>query len=170
MKRKKTNYDLRNSFIKSLNFVLFLLAVLNVFIVFRFERDRKPKIERVYETITTNHVIVVTNYISSSSSSLSPSPSVNTNLINDIMAKDRQVSVPYQFSMWGGRLYIRLYGQDLTVGSPTSYGRIERIFPERTLLDSGIWLVNTTPEPKISRYRNSLVNDRVIMPTVRDND
>lgn len=124
---------------KFVNAIFVTLLILNAFVLFKFERERQPHIERIETTVITNHLIVVTNYISSTSSH-----PVDTNKVATVLARDRSVSSPYTFWTIQNHRYITYHGQHLTVGSPTSYGRIVEIYPERVLLDTGIWLVNTS--------------------------
>lgn len=136
--KKKSTFDPA----RFLNAFLIFLAVVNCCVIFVFESQRRPQIITHENVVTTNHLIVVTNYISSS---VSPSPVVDSNVLQFVMAPDRQVNYPFSFFVWAGRPYVSAYGQNLTVGSPTSYGRILEIYPDRLLLDSGVWLVNPAP-------------------------
>lgn len=125
-----------------LNAFFLFLAVLNCVVIFLFERDRSPKIERIFETVTSNHVIVVTNYISQSSGTLGAS-NVSSNVLEDLVRPRYAVNYRYRYFVFNGRRFAAIDGnENLSAGSPTSYGRIREIFPDRIILDNGIWLVN----------------------------
>lgn len=127
-----------------LNVLLLVCVAANFLVVFFSERQRRPQIVRSIETVITNHLIVVTNYISTASSSdSSPIPFVpaNTNILST--AKN-SVSIPYHFYVFNDTPFFQFAGRNYKVGSETSYGTVKRIFPDRVFLDSGIWLVNST--------------------------
>lgn len=145
-----------------LNVFFLFLAIVNCIVIYFFERDRVPKIERIYETVTTNHVIVVTNFISQSSASLVGS-SVSTNELEDLVRPRFAVNYPYRYFVFGRRRFAAIDGnENLSAGSPTSYGRIREIYPDRIILDNGIWLVNPafsrshfmTPESHVPQTAN----------------
>ena len=120
-----------------LNGLLILLAIVNCIVVVIFELNRRPRVERHEITVVTNHVIVVTNYIGSVSSSSS------TNLVSDLVRPSFSVNYKYHYFVYAGRRFAHVDGNEfLSRGSPTSYGRIEEIYPDRIKLDNGIWLVN----------------------------
>lgn len=113
-------------------------AIGNLFVVYLFERDRQPRIERHLETVTTNHLIVVTNYIESVSKPSSPSSaSASSSPLPDI-----EILADYDYFMLDGFRYIRYCGRNYGEGAPVSYGRIVTIFPDRVLLDNGKYLKN----------------------------
>lgn len=149
MKKKTKKRDFsEGSFVKLLNTALLLCLLFNVFVIYRFESSRKTVEKRVEYFTTTNSVVVVTNFIAAASSSSEEiSSNINTNLIHSLLDATRQVKTSFKFFTWGKRLFIEYYGDFLTIGSPTTYGRIVEIFPDRVLLDSGIYLVNTYRAP-----------------------
>lgn len=126
-----------------LNWVVLVLVVLNGVVIFIFEKGRRPEIVRHETTVVTNHVIVVTNYLSSVSSVVSGSSSSSVVVDRGGAEVPRQITIDYDFFIFAGRRYITWLGQHLTLDSPTSYGRIVEIYPERVLLDSGVWLVRS---------------------------
>lgn len=107
----------------------------NFIFIFFAERARTPQIVREVSTITTNHLIVVTNYIATVAS-------------NDFVRSMKkyvggeEVTIPYTYFLSDGFPCFRMYNRNFTFGSPTSYGRVEKIFPDRVLLDSGVWIKN----------------------------
>lgn len=124
-----------------LNGFLLLVGIGNVVAILFFECTRKPRVDRVETTVITNHLIVVTNYISSVSESHLSLPSTFTNKFS---ALDQRVErVPYKLYFWAGRPYMTMGGFEFGVGSPTSFGRILEIYPDRFLTDR-CWVVNST--------------------------
>ena len=145
---------------KLLNGLLICLAVVNCIVVVIFELQRKPHVERHDYFTTTNHVIVVTNYIAA----VSGSPS-STNALNELINPSMSVRYKYQYFTHGGRQFALVPGNEfLSRGSPTSYGRIKEIFPDRIMLDNGVWLVNdisSVPDVRRNENRIEVKNDRV---------
>lgn len=136
-KGKKAKFDLDRLY-PVLNVLCILLAVSNFVVIFLFERSKAPKIERIYETVTTNHFIVVTNTIVSSSAD-SPS-AVSDSFPGSTL--DSEILVSYKYFLIDGTRHIEYCGRYFSEGSPTSYGRIVTIFPDRVLLDNGRYLKN----------------------------
>ncbi len=145
---------------KLLNGLLICLAVVNCIVVVIFELQRKPHVERHDYFITTNHVIVVTNYIAA----VSDSPS-STNALNELVKPSMSVRYKYQYFTHGGRQFALVPGNEfLSRGSPTSYGRIKEIYPDRIMLDNGVWLVNdilSGSDVHRNENRIEVTNDRV---------
>ena len=75
------------------------------------------------------------------------------------------VRYKYQYFTHGGRQFALVPGNEfLSRGSPTSYGRIKEIFPDRIMLDNGVWLVNdisSVPDVRRNENRIEVTNDRV---------
>lgn len=135
-KKKQTS---ESFIIRYFNRLVICFLLLNLLVIVLFERTKQPQIIRSVETVVTNHVIVVTNEvrtagISSQDTQLSKFD-LFTNTVN-------QVSVEYDFFVASGRIYIHLFGEYLTFGSPTSYGRLVDIFPDRSFTDQNFVLVN----------------------------
>lgn len=130
-------------FARLLNWVVLALVLLNGVVIFIFEKGRRPEIVRHETTVVTNHVIVVTNYLTSASAVSDRVPASSVVVDRGGAEVPPQINVDYDFWTLSGRRYITWLGQHLTVDSPTSYGRIVEIYPERVLLDSGVWLVRS---------------------------
>lgn len=122
-----------------INALCIVFSVANFLVIFLFERSKAPKIERIYETVTTNHVIVVTNVLESSGQIAS---SVSVPAAPAILP-DLEIPVKYKYFMVDGTRHIEYCGRYFSEGSPTSYGRISLIFPDRIVLDNGRYLKNT---------------------------
>lgn len=143
---------------KVVHFCMLLLVLVNLFVVYRFESDRKP--QTVVQEIHTlsNHVYVVTNvvfnfdneFVDGSSSSDKSRTNYPTNEFGGVKvnAAEYMIDLPYHYCQVGGRAYIQIAGITFGVGDLTSYGRIDGIFPERVLLDNGYSLKNTDFETR----------------------
>lgn len=154
---------------KAVHWALFLLVLLNLFLVFRFERDRKPVV--VHETVTTvsNHVyrLEVTNYIDCiESEEIFIGP---TNELGGVKVNDAAFEIPLSYHMYqsGTRYFIQIGSFQFGVGDMTSYGRIKSIFPERVLLDNGYSIKNQEFEQRFGfneqsrRLRREYLSDLV---------
>lgn len=121
-----------------LSWLCVAFAIGNLFVVYFFERDRQPRIERHLDTVITNHVIVVTNYIEKASSSFSG----DVSSLSPASSPDVEILVDYDYFMLDGFRYIHYCGRNYGEGAPVSYGRIVTIYPDRVLLDNGKYLKN----------------------------
>lgn len=135
--KKKSSFDLA----QVLNGFLLLVALGNIIAIVCFELSRKPRVDKVFTTVTTNHVIVVTNYLSGVSSSPAPAFLDPTNSLSPGSVTVQRV--PYKLYFWGGRPYVTIGGFEFGVGSPTSFGRIQEIYPDRFLTDR-CWVENSS--------------------------
>lgn len=147
---------------KVIHWVLFLLVLVNVALVFLFERDRVPRV--VHEQVTTisNHVYVVTNVIYSIGDKDDSSSATNKEgrlILND---PNYEIPLSYHFYQSGSRYYIQVGGFQFGVGDMTSYGRIKSIFPERVLLDNGYALKNNDFEERYGFSQNAIRSRREI--------
>lgn len=126
---------------KLLHYLLFGLFLANVYVIYTFERDRRPQIVEKTITITTNTVVVVSNLVSAASLAGSQGNVFNstTNAPND---KRFEIEVPYRMFITQGRRSIELGGRYFGEGAPTSYGRIAKIWPDRVALENGYFLKN----------------------------
>ena len=137
---KKNKFSV-DRFFPLINVLCIVFAVANFVVIFLFERSRSPRIERIYETITTNHVIIVTNYIESASAI---SPSISSDPVSATASLSaREILVEYRYFMIGNNRYIDYCGRNFGEGSPTSYGRIKTIYPDRVELENDLWLKNS---------------------------
>lgn len=131
-----------------LNKVLVVLALLNIIVVLIFELQRKPKIIVEQHEIITNHVIVVTNFISTAGSSATKAPNPTNHLA------EVNIDIAYSYFLHNGRPCAKWYGRYFQAGSPTSYGRIKQVFPDRIELESGAFLKNTLPPIEEDQRQN----------------
>lgn len=150
---------------KVIHWVLFALVLVNLFLVFRFERDRKPVV--VHETVTTisNHVWIVTNFIRSVSSDVSDSRLIGpTNELGGIKVNDPQYEIPlnYHFTEVNHQRYMCIGSFRFGIGDSTSYGRIVNIFPERVQLDNGYYIKNDRIDERYGFGRDALNYQREI--------
>lgn len=141
---------------KVVHWVLFLLVLLNVVLVFMFERDRLPRV--VHEQVTTisNHVYVVTNVIYSVGEHDDTASATNKEgrlILND---PSYEIPLSYHFFKSGPRYFIQIAGFTFGVGDMTSYGRIKSIFPERVILDNGYALKNNDFDERFGFGQNSI--------------
>ena len=158
--RKKTISPITSY--KVIHWVLFLLVLVNVALVFLFERDRVPRV--VHEQVTTisNHVYVVTNVIYSIGEKDDASSATNREgrlILND---PNYEIPISYHFYQSGSRYYIQIGGFQFGVGDMTSYGRIKSIFPERVVLDNGYALKNNDFEERYGFSQNAIRSRREI--------
>ena len=148
-----------NASYKVVHWVMFLLVLLNLFLIFRFERDRRPVIVRETVTTVSNHVYVVTNVLRGVSSDVETSVQVGpTNDIGRIRVNDPSYEIPLSYHMYrsGSRYYVQIGNFQFGVGDMTSYGRIKSIFPERVLLDNGYSIKNERFEERFGYTEQSL--------------
>lgn len=141
-----------------LNVLLLLCVAANFIVIFFSEKSRKPQIVRSVETVTTNHLIVVTNYIysiSKNSFSADLTPSAKSNLFS---RSDNSISIQYQYYKAGTPSF-RYLGVDYTAGSETSYGTVLKVYPDRVKLSNGIWLVNSQKKDIVKNDRNDRISD-----------
>ena len=144
-----------------LNKVLVVLAFLNIVVVLIFELQREPKLIVEQHEIITNHVIVVTNFISSVDSTTSQYQNPSNHL------KDVNIDIAYSYFLHNGIPCAKWYGRYFQAGSPTSYGRIKQVFPDRIELVSGAFLKNTLPPVEVDTRENerqlvnALTNQRI---------
>lgn len=141
---------------KAIHWALFLLVLVNVALVFMFERDRVPRV--VHETVTTisNHVYVVTNVVYSVHDH--EETEAVTNKEGRLILNDPSYEIPlsYHFYQAGSRYYIQIAGFTFGVGDMTSYGRIKSIFPERVILENGYAIKNNDFDERFGFGRNAL--------------
>lgn len=151
--KKKSSVDLA----QLLNGFLLLVAIGNIIVIVIFELTRKPRVDHVYNTVTTNHVIVVTNYLSSVGSSVLPVSSPSTNVFGGVSVPTQRI--PYKLYFWGGRPYVTIGGFEFGVGSPTSFGRIQEIYPDRFLTDR-CWVENSSFafSPVMTDHKTGVLN------------
>lgn len=134
-------------------FLMFLLMCTNVFVIYRFESTRKPRVvysvERVL--IPSNTVAGVSSKSDISSSKFSlPTNSVSSSLSSSSVSSSSSVPAvvivcrtPYHYFMLGRNIYVEMFGRYYGRGSLCSYGIIKMIFPDRILLDDGSWILNS---------------------------
>lgn len=138
-----------STFYRLANWVILILSVVNIIVITIFELDRKPKEIYHNHVVTTNHLIVVTNYISTAtvSDTVSSFDDFNfaTNRFDVPQVSAVEVPIEYDYFISDGRRVIRFCGRYFSEGSPTSYGIIKTIFPDRVLLENGVFLKNSTP-------------------------
>lgn len=158
---------------KIVHWVLFLLLLVNLIVIFFFERDRQPR--TVVETIHTvsNHVYIVTNYFPLAGvaadpklSSVFPTNSLGGRIVND---PSYEIPLSYQFFTQGYRKFVKIGGFNFTIGDDTSYGRIASIFPERVLLDNGYSLKNQDFDERFGYGSSSLNFQKQFEPKVFSN-
>lgn len=122
--------------------ILLIMLVINIVFIYVINITKKPQI--VYQ---------VTQSTSSDLSIDSLRPLVE-NIVRDLKPGFSSPSstnslqtypYPYDYMIVEGRRVIRSMGRYYSEGSPTSYGVIQDIFPDRVLLVNGIILVNSTP-------------------------
>ena len=142
-KKKKPSFSSR--FLNALKdyapFFIFLALVSNVFVVYRFESTRKPQV--VY---SVERVFVNTNKSDSVSSPAAPPSSASVSSARSVVSSNvvsRTVStVYYDYFIFQGSRGVRMWDRLYNEGSLTSFGRIDKIFPDRILLEDGGYLVN----------------------------
>ena len=153
--RKKTISPITSY--KVIHWVLFLLVVVNVVLVFMFERDRVPRV--VHETVTTisNHVYVVTNVVYSIGDNKDDSAAA-TNKDGRLILNDPSYEIPLSYHCYqsGSRYYVQIGNFQFGVGDMTSYGRIKSIFPERVVLDNGYSIKNQDFEERFGFGQNAV--------------
>lgn len=140
-KRKKIKLDSAVNY-KLVHWALFLIVVCNGLLIWKFEVDRKPRIIRETVTVVTNTVHVVTNFVSSSGMNLGTNgvPINGESSVSRPNDPQFEIEIPYRYLYVCGKRMIELGGRYFSEGSPTSYGVISRIFPERVLLENGYFL------------------------------
>ena len=149
-KAKSKTSQLPSLTYKAIHWALFCLVLVNLYLVFCFERDRKPVVVRETVTTISNHVWIVTNVLRNVHHSSDVSVPGPTNEFGGIKVNDPNFEIPisYRYFYWGDVKYISLGENRFTVGDDTSYGRIVAIFPERVRLDNGYYLKNSTYEER----------------------
>lgn len=131
-----------SDFIKSYSpLLVFLGFVLNLFVVYRFERSKKPQVVYCVRDSPTNSVPGSASSASPVSSSASHSPVSSSSPASS--RHNDYVNVPYHFFLNQGRRAVQMWGRFFSEGSPTSYGRIVKIFPDRIFLEGDVVIVNT---------------------------
>lgn len=142
------------------HFALFLLVLCNLFVIWRFERSRKPQIVQETITIVTNQVYVVTNFLSGADAPgyLPGNALAASNEVRRVNDPQWEIELPYRYGVAFGQRYVDIGGRLFSEGSPTSYGVIVRIFPERLVLDNGYFIKNLDFN---NRFRYDLLNQRV---------
>lgn len=154
-KRPKGKIDYTALTYKAVHVVLFLLVLVNVYLVYCFERDRSPRIVREQVTTISNHVYVVTNVLKTVSD---PAELVGpTNSLGGIKVNDPEYEIPLAYSLItaGGESYIRIGSFKFGIGDRTSYGRIVNMYPERVQLDNGYFIKNTDFEERFGYGQNA---------------
>lgn len=121
---------------------VFIALIVNIFIVISFEKSRKPQVVYCVRPAETNHV----------EKSSDPSPIVSESILSSTPSKTPSAlsqstssgfpSVLYDFFVVNGRRGVQMWGRLFSEGSPTSYGRIVTIFPDRILLEDGSFIIN----------------------------
>lgn len=116
------------------------LTIFNIYSVISFERRQVPQVQ----------YIVATNQVPTSvSSSVDVPDLIETQLQDDFTPINKGSNQVYNFEYHyfkiGQVRHIKAYGVYYSEGSPTSYGIIKSIFPDRILLENGSILVNTRP-------------------------
>lgn len=140
MRKRKDPFFVRLS--RSLNgFVplfIFLALVANLIIVYRFETTRKPQV--VY---SVERVLINTNSVSSVSVPLTNSVS-SVSVVHSSTGFSARVScnANYDYFLYNGVRGVKMWDRFYNEGSLTSYGRIDKIFPDRIILDDGSFIVN----------------------------
>lgn len=159
-KRKKVSFDsVFNA--RFLNGLFLFLAVSNVAVIFLFESTRTPRVERHEVTLITNHVFIVTNNLVSSDVAASSFDFNSTNVIEH--------SISYNFFVHNGQPAASFYGRYFSQGSPTSYGRVVQVFPDRILLDNGHVLVNQIkPIEEIQQQELLTIRNRDVQELLKD--
>lgn len=140
---------------KVIHWALFFIVLGNLFLIWKFEQDRKPKVVHETVTVISNHVYVVTNFLGSSSGSVA-----GTNGVAEVYKPNDpqfEIELPYRYGLAAGKRYVDIGGRYFSEGSPTSYGIIVRIFPERIALDNGYFIKN---ENFNNRFRYDRMNER----------
>lgn len=142
-KKKKPSFS--SCFLNALKdyapFFIFLALVSNVFVVYRFESTRKPQVvysvERVFVNTNVNGVVSVPVSNSVSSVASSACSVASSNVVSRTVS-----TVYYDYFVFQGSRGVRMWDRLYNEGSLTSFGRIEKIFPDRILLEDGGFLVN----------------------------
>ncbi len=122
----------------TLNKILLVGILVNVLCFAIFLFFKSPKTIHSVETVITNHVIVVTNYIdtASATSKLAPHMDIVTSLEYDFMEIG---GLPVAFD---GYKYLRS-------GSRTPWGRVRLIYPQQIVLEDGKRIANTKKRPSL---------------------
>lgn len=126
---------------------LFVAGCCNFFLAYR----ATSCIKSVVTTNVVEMVVLSTNELSSASSPSNSSPSVSSPFFfyppsspsSPSERVPRQVAeYPYQYFLCGRRIGACMFGRYYYDGSPCSYGRIDKIFPDRIILVGGDWIQN----------------------------
>lgn len=132
--------------------LIFAVAISNF--VLACTASRSLQTRTIYSTVTNeiHHVSVVTQILTSVSSSSSPSsssPHPDSSSDNYFQPLDHP-TFHYRYMLINGVKAVMLFGRLHYVGSRTSYGRIVDIFPDRVILDSGDTISNENLKGKIN--------------------
>lgn len=135
--------------------LIFAVAIANF--VLACTASRSLQTRTIYSTVTNeiHHVSVVTQILSSVSSSPSSSPLPffsDSSPDNQFQPLDHPTH-HYSYMLLNGVKAVMLFGRLHYVGSRTSYGRIVDIFPDRVLLDTGDSISNENLKGKINDNR-----------------
>lgn len=131
--------------------LVFSLLVLNLFVVYLFEKSRQPQIiysvERIFvnSNFNSNVSISTTNSyktISNISQLVKDSPSSNIVQTYSVPSNTVRATVFYDYFTYDMHRYAIIFDRRFSEGSLTSYGRISTIFPDRILLEDGSYLYN----------------------------
>ena len=126
---------------------LFALGCTNFYLAFRASSVPRSRVTHV-----TNYVDVVSSPTNSTPVAgvdvpLSSPSGVAVPVPPPLPSPPREVAnYPYQYFIVGRRIGAQMFNRYYYDGSPCSYGRIERIFPDRILLVGGDWIRNSTPD------------------------
>lgn len=135
--------------IKAIYPLLFLaLAIMNFVVSCRIIH-RQPEVVHHYETVTNVvESVSISNFIEKVSSS-----GLSTNILGSAFGLSSPSSAvsyepkcvaktSYQYYLVGRRCGVLMYGRRYFDGSLCSYGRIDKVFPDRILLSNGDWIEN----------------------------
>lgn len=128
----------KDTFPRLLNSCLLICCVFNFIALGYGVKSSSPKEIHHVESVVTNHFFVVTQYVSSVSSSAGKL----ADPLSDIVGKE--IPVTYHFMIVDNRPMFKFYGHCYGEGDATSYGRIKKIFPDRVLLDGPVYLRNSS--------------------------
>lgn len=124
--------------------IVFGMLLLNLVVVFLFEKSRSPQV--VY---SVERVLVNTNDSSFVSVTGSIPVEVSSNVLSSVSdpvsssSPVVRISTNYDYFMYGQSRLVKMFDRFFSEGSLTSYGRIVTIFPDRILLDDGSYINNS---------------------------
>lgn len=131
-KNKKTDSKLA----KYIPLLVFIGFIANLFIIVKFEKSKLPQV--VYY-ISTNSVAQVESDIKENHYT-----NIEEKDNNDIKPIDEIKEYHYYYDYFiANTRGIKLFGRMYSEGSPTSLGRIEKIFPDRVFLENNVIIINT---------------------------